>query len=1387
MYVANTHLKPVIGIDIHFVNLPFPFVPLPHPYIGLVIDPFDYIPFIGATVKVNNVPRGNTDTMGMIITFVHIPFGAGFTLMPIIGHDSQNFFGSKRVSVDGAPMSGAGYMLMTCNDIGIPLSFRPGKKFIPIPSLYLPTSYCIPLQWGKPVMVGGPLVPNFSIMALLKAFAFGSFFKILGKAGGKMLKALNNKVAKKFPATKKLSNRLCKMGFEPVDLITGRVNYEYTDFDLPGPIPIRFTRNWDSDSSIKGPLGHGMHLCYDRCVQLWSEDGCLSVTMADGRQVVFPLLYHGESYYHPQEKITLRRKQNGHFSLDDHEESLYYHFNYEHQAGIWQLSYIENYSGNRIQLHYTGNHLNAITDSAGRLLVFTLDKQSHITQVTVKHRELEQTLVSYSYNEHGDCIEIADALNQVTAIEYRYHLMIKKTDRNGQSFYWEYDSKRRCIHTWGDGGVLEGFIQYRKGYNIVTNSLGENTTYYFDENNLCIQETDHYGNSQYMVYNDNFDVYRETDEAGNISGYIYDDAGRLKEKILPDGNQLQFHYNQHNQPTLIISPDGNSQTFGYDNQRRLKYINHPNGRTITYDFNEQGQLTAIIESNNRKTVLQYDEDENLTSIQLPDKSEASWRYDALGRCIQAVNADGDRRFFEYDELNRIRTIHLPDGNTVKLQYNAYEEVTHATDKHHKVDYEYTPLGNVKKRTINNRELNFFYDTEERLRTIVNETGSHYAFGYNKRGEIISETGFDGMQLRYQRDAIGRIIQVNRPDERFTRYEYDANGRIIRIEYNDGSWKAFTYDKSGRVTIAENENSVVQFERDRAGNVITEKQQEYDIRSVYDKSGNRTRVTSSLGADIALERNKLGYVTKMHAAAGASWHSQMLYNAAGQELQRILPGDVSVEWQYDQAGRPQEQKIAAKGVVQRFKKYTWDTNNRLTSVLDALSQGSTRFKYDALDNLAFAQYADNSIIHRTTDDAGNIYESKKKTDRRYSAAGALLESEKYLYKYDDEGNLISKTDKITHKKTRFAWYANGLLKKVIRPEQTVEFTYDVFHRRIRKLVKNMAGHGKADKGTVTKWVWDGNVPLHEWSYSETDIPKTVVNEWGEITFDREEPNPLNASVNEITWLFDADSLVPCAKIENRKTYSIVCDHLGTPNEAYDADGKKVWECVTDIYGRTRTIKGTKHFIPFRYQGQYEDEETGLNYNRFRYYSPEDGVYISQDPIGLAGNNTTQYSYVNDTNNSIDPYGLSGIGSWTEFLKATKGRFTQANSFAGDKNVMKDAASAWKEYKNNFNSTNTPVIGGLDDTAKCIGKPGLNVLESNRWNLNVNDMWIQGGIDRKATFKLVSPQTDPFLWDDKKNRPKVYDRELKQLRRAGYVEIDNHMVHPDNVKKFKAACK
>ncbi|THU38462.1 type IV secretion protein Rhs [Niastella caeni] len=1362
MYVANTHLKPVIGIDIHFVNLPFPFVPLPHPYIGLVIDPFDYLPFIGATVKVNHVPRGNTDTAGMIITFVHIPFGAGFTLIPMIGHDSQNFFGSKKVHVDGAPMSGAGYMLMTCNDIGLPLSFRPGKKFKPIPSLYLPTSFCIPLQWGKPVMVGGPLVPNFSLMALLKAFAFGSFLKIFGKAGGKMLKALNHKVLKKSAATQKLSNRLCKMGFEPVDLITGRVNYECVDFELPGPVPVKWVRTWDSDSSITGPLGHGVQLSYDRCVQLWSQEECLSVTMADGRQVVFPLLYLGENFYHPQEKILLHRKQNGHFLLEDYNESLYYHFNHETQANTWHLSYIENYSGNRIQLHYTDKHLNAITDSAGRLLLFKLDKQHRIIQAEVKHRGLQQTLVSYTYNEEGDLVTITDALDQSTSIEYRYHLMIKKTDRNGQSYYWEYDSKRRCIHTWGDGGVLEGFIQYKKGYNIVINSLDENSIYYYDENNLCVRQVDHYGNQTYTEYTDTFDLYREIDEEGNITGYAYDEYSRLKEKTLPDGTRIQFNYNEHNQPTLIVNADGSSKTFGYDAMRRLRFVNHPNGKTIAYEYNAAGRLAAIIESGNRKTIMAYDEDDNLQSVQLPDNATASWKYDALGRCIQATNVTGETRRFEYDPLNRVRKLYLPDGNKINLSYNAYEEVTHAADKHHNVQFEYTPLGNVKIRRQHNTELRFIYDTEERLRAIVNEAGRHYSFGYNKRGEIISETRFDGLQRQYERDAAGKVIKTLGSDGSYKQFKYDANGRVIRKEYHDGSWEIFNYDKNGNLKEAINEHSTVRFSYNKLGFIEKEEQNGYIVQNTYNKWGSRIRVNSSLGADIQLQRNVLELVTDIQAAVSspgeseaASWQAHIKYDKAGRETARLLPGKLTSEWQYDRAGKPAAHKVSRDEVVQSWKKYTWNANDRLTDVFDALSQGNTGFKHDAWGNLVFAQYADNSIVQRATDATGNVYTTKERSDRKYSAAGALLESDQFIYKYDNEGNLISKTDKTTNKKTRYVWYANGMLKKVLRPDgKSVEFTYDALGRRIEKR------YG----GKITRWIWNGNVPLHEWSYAENEKPVAVVDEWGELKYDKEEPKE-----NIITWVFNADSFVPAAKIENNETFSIISDHLGTPCEAYNETGKRVWELVLDIYGRARVVNGEKNFIPFRYQGQYADEETGLHYNRFRYYSPEEGTFIAQDPIGLQGG-LALYAYVNDPNAWVDILGLTPgapATTWNAFQSQTTGWFGS----------RQEAAVGWKVYKESSQSVEELAIGRLPDT-EAAEQIGMRRLNTKGWTPAVNDAWVQGGIDANKTFYLASDNVDANRTNPPGSKfPKtVFDRELNQLDAAKYKQDGNYMKPP-----------
>ncbi|WP_346976345.1 RHS repeat-associated core domain-containing protein, partial [Bacteroides xylanisolvens] len=163
-------------------------------------------------------------------------------------------------------------------------------------------------------------------------------------------------------------------------------------------------------------------------------------------------------------------------------------------------------------------------------------------------------------------------------------------------------------------------------------------------------------------------------------------------------------------------------------------------------------------------------------------------------------------------------------------------------------------------------------------------------------------------------------------------------------------------------------------------------------------------------------------------------------------------------------------------------------------------------------------------------------------------------------------------------------------------------------------------------TVTRWVWNGNVPLHQWK--ERREYSVMEDRWNTA------PERRDMTV----WLFDEDSFVPSAMIRGGKAYSILTDQLGTPTEAYDSDGNEVWSRVLDMDGNVIEETGNRGMIPFLFQGQYYDPETGLAYNRFRYYDPKTGAYISQDSIGLAGGNPTLYGYVDDPNTWIDVFGL-----------------------------------------------------------------------------------------------------------------------------------------------------
>ncbi|WP_194530705.1 RHS repeat domain-containing protein [Zobellia roscoffensis] len=756
--------------------------------------------------------------------------------------------------------------------------------------------------------------------------------------------------------------------------------------------------------------------------------------------------------------------------------------------------------------------------------------------------------------------------------------------------------------------------------------------------------------------------------------------------IMPDGAVTTFVYDKNDRLVLTKPPVGGStvRTFKED---RLHAVISPDGGVTSFDYNENGLISEVRDNAGNISTLSYDKDFNLSKMQLPNKAIATWMYDAWGRCHKTKNATGHEQNFIYDDLDRLKQVVEADNNAVQLKYNAYDEVTELHQKNGKVKFEYTPMGSLKMREERGRKVFFNYDTEEQLRYIDNEHGERYRFKRNPNGEIITETGFDGLTRMYQRDRAGKVYRVNRPGGKFTEYEYDTNGRITRAEHSDGTWETYSYDRNGNLIEAVNENSTVQLIRDKAGRVIAENQDGHLVESAYDNLGNRIQITSSLGAEIDLLRNRLGQIEAMNAQVndiqseektGATknaqaWRADFAYNSIGMEVERLLPGGIVSQMKYDEAGRPIQQKVTRGSSEMRHRTYNWSANDRLTRMVDELNKGQVSYTHDAFGNLASAKYENNDMDYKLPDEVGNLYRSRNKGDRKYGAGGQLLKDGNTSFKYDDEGNLIEK--RTPDGDEAYEWYGNGMLQAVTKTNgERVEFEYDALGRRTAK--KTMPLRAQSRSG-ITRFVWDGNIPLHEWKYPLKDRPEWVVDEWGMLSKDKEEPID-----NLVTWVFDEATFKPTAKIIDGEQFSIITDYLGTPVEMYNAQGKKTWAVEYDIYGKVRKlVEGSLEDCPFRYQGQYEDSETGLYYNRFRYYSADEGVYISQDPIGLAGGMPNMYSYTHDSNAWVDQYGL-----YSDLLGSGMGHHLMPRSIAkslGIGELSPDNAFSW--YPNNGANT------------------------------------------------------------------------------------------------------
>jgi len=414
-----------------------------------------------------------------------------------------------------------------------------------------------------------------------------------------------------------------------------------------------------------------------------------------------------------------------------------------------------------------------------------------------------------------------------------------------------------------------------------------------------------------------------------------------------------------------------------------------------------------------------------------------------------------------------------------------------------------------------------------------------------------------------------------------------------------------------------------------------------------------------------------YILASMAPASAVSSGNLSPASGAQMGERHLPGGVRSRWERDKLGRPVKHEIWSGRKLVGAKSYVWQPNDRLKMIVDAL-RGPVQFTHDGLGNLTAAA-CDGKIDLRMPDAVGNLFKTNERRDRKYGPAGQLLES--YApegvtrYSYDPEGNLALKVLP-DGRQWKYEWNPAGMLAKVIRPDGEVEFGYDALGRRVWKKYQ----------GKTTKWVWDGNVPVHEWvevdpaavpapspvppaATSTAAIHQRAIDLSEQPAQGPPPSGPLAPQSGErekegsssplaprsgervgvrgdlITWIFEPESFAPIAKLTGNEQHSIITDHLGTPTAMLDQSGKTLWSADISIYGELRNVVGDKHACPFRWPGQYEDAETGLYYNRFRYYDPDAGEYVSQDPIGMAGG-ARLTAYVHDPLTWVDPFGLAG---------------------------------------------------------------------------------------------------------------------------------------------------
>ena len=527
---------------------------------------------------------------------------------------------------------------------------------------------------------------------------------------------------------------------------------------------------------------------------------------------------------------------------------------------------------------------------------------------------------------------------------------------------------------------------------------------------------------------------------------------------------------------------------------------------------------------------------------------------------------------------------------------------------------------------------------------------------------------------FKRDILGRLIHTLARDNdqiQETAYRYEPNGNLVRAA-NRQSITCFDYNENGQL-IAQHQWKVPSKE-ENAQNGLPDtdwRDAQYDmlylpvtetVRYHYDFNGNRTATVLPDGRQINYLYYGSGHLHQI------SLDDEVITDIERDKLHREIyrtQGKLASRYELDPLGRLKRQiatlndltetgkgktKVAAGYSQTAVKRsYGYDRTGNLTHSTDQRT-GTTKFEYDKLGRIT---QAGNELF--AFDPAHNILDiptekvkpyptpslvGEGKTTAPLSDGRAAITDNRLktyngtTYYYDELGNLIHRELADGEVQNYFYDLHDQLVKAEIfkkdGSKETWSYTYDALGRRIGKgrlktsqevsetsFPHDLSGN---DLENQTRFVWDGSRLLQE---AHPDGRYTY------IYADQESYEPL-AQVRDWTTE-DGES--------KQEINYFHCDQIGIPREMTDKDGNLLWLGNYTGWGRLKeeTKVTDSAYQPFRLQNQYADRETGLHYNFFRYYEPDAGRFVNQDPIGLWGGENL-YFFAPNGQIFIDPFGL-----------------------------------------------------------------------------------------------------------------------------------------------------